>query len=591
MTSIYAASSVSCWVPIKKKITPDDFQLLLKKYTLELVEKGSHGIGKRKVSGVCGTSDCEQEYTKEFRQILKNGPFCKTCITAPLYITRAEIGKKKQEERIEKEKTTGTFKCPKCKKDKPISENTRLHQKKRLCILCRKQKNDGNVKKFLSYLLKHCQYRTTERNRNGRNHTIDIDYDYILNIWENQNGKCAISGIPMNLKSTTDWQCSIDRINNKNGYVKGNVRLVCLEFQHHLFQWSKELWIDFVKKHKGSINKDIDKEEIDFIMNYVEQSKQFRSVKIRNVPIKKGDIKQDDKSEYNKQRMMTLNGRLRNCFASAKHSTKQRRKKKTATKRQNLNFDITLEELFRIYQDQNGRCYYSGIVMEFEGPFLVSIERKNPFKGYENENVVLVCNAFNTSDRIVYSHDMRNGSSGWSKNKILEASSYIDQNLNISPIQRTFFDVYKSLTPIITRNLTELSIDAIINDFSKNANTWCNKKGHKTSQGVDMKYFIQNLRRGGILLTYEQRQKLLNTDPTFFDKKRQLCILKLSMKQKINRLVEYWKQHSKWPEQKYVMDDGFRLGLFKQNTRRNPPSSMDENDKKSILNCDFNFFK
>ncbi len=49
-------------------------------------------------------------------------------------------------------------------------------------------------------------------------------------IYDAQEGRCAVSGRPMSceLRVGGDWsRCSIDRIDNRLGYVPGNIHLVC----------------------------------------------------------------------------------------------------------------------------------------------------------------------------------------------------------------------------------------------------------------------------------------------------------------------------------------------------------------------------
>jgi len=67
----------------------------------------------------------------------------------------------------------------------------------------------------------------------------DVDALYIKKIWEQQRGKCALSNIkmlPLRPKATGTFiygprhplKPSLDRIDPLRGYVKGNVRWVCL---------------------------------------------------------------------------------------------------------------------------------------------------------------------------------------------------------------------------------------------------------------------------------------------------------------------------------------------------------------------------
>jgi len=60
----------------------------------------------------------------------------------------------------------------------------------------------------------------------------DITAEYVMSVWIEQNGKCALSGIDMTWgyrgkSHTPPTSFSIDRIDQTIGYYKGNVRLVC----------------------------------------------------------------------------------------------------------------------------------------------------------------------------------------------------------------------------------------------------------------------------------------------------------------------------------------------------------------------------
>ena len=65
----------------------------------------------------------------------------------------------------------------------------------------------------------------------------ELDVEFLLGIYQEQQGLCAISGLPLtwgyegqehaNSGDRRGTNISIDRIDSSRGYVPGNVRLVC----------------------------------------------------------------------------------------------------------------------------------------------------------------------------------------------------------------------------------------------------------------------------------------------------------------------------------------------------------------------------
>lgn len=62
--------------------------------------------------------------------------------------------------------------------------------------------------------------------------TYDITLEYLKDLWEIQGGKCAISGVEMELPATlaenrgSPFCASLDRIDSEVGYMQGNVQFV-----------------------------------------------------------------------------------------------------------------------------------------------------------------------------------------------------------------------------------------------------------------------------------------------------------------------------------------------------------------------------
>jgi hypothetical protein len=57
-----------------------------------------------------------------------------------------------------------------------------------------------------------------------------IDQQYLLDVYDQQQGLCALSGVKMTWATgrTCPTSISVDRIDQSLGYVDGNVRLVCV---------------------------------------------------------------------------------------------------------------------------------------------------------------------------------------------------------------------------------------------------------------------------------------------------------------------------------------------------------------------------
>jgi hypothetical protein len=77
----------------------------------------------------------------------------------------------------------------------------------------------------------------------------NITIDYLIGLYYAQNGKCALTGQNMELIRGGDWNggknpmgCSIDRINNAEGYYIGNVQLACSKWNVIRGKMSMEQW-------------------------------------------------------------------------------------------------------------------------------------------------------------------------------------------------------------------------------------------------------------------------------------------------------------------------------------------------------------
>lgn len=60
---------------------------------------------------------------------------------------------------------------------------------------------------------------------------FNLTQEYLYQLWAEQNGLCAISGIKMETETgiviSNPYKASLDRIDSSKGYTMGNVQLVC----------------------------------------------------------------------------------------------------------------------------------------------------------------------------------------------------------------------------------------------------------------------------------------------------------------------------------------------------------------------------
>lgn len=73
-------------------------------------------------------------------------------------------------------------------------------------------------------------FRSILKASSYRNREFNLDIDFLLQLYKDQKGLCALSKIKMKTLlyvGHDNYNCSIDRIDNNKGYTKDNIRLVC----------------------------------------------------------------------------------------------------------------------------------------------------------------------------------------------------------------------------------------------------------------------------------------------------------------------------------------------------------------------------
>ncbi|MFA5766359.1 MAG: hypothetical protein WC919_00360 [Candidatus Paceibacterota bacterium] len=72
--------------------------------------------------------------------------------------------------------------------------------------------------------------------KTGPQRDFDIDLDYVVALYEAQQGRCAVTGVEMTRRHNSLNAISIDRIDPMQGHIKGNIHLVCQ-------------WVNYARRH------------------------------------------------------------------------------------------------------------------------------------------------------------------------------------------------------------------------------------------------------------------------------------------------------------------------------------------------------
>lgn len=128
--------------------------------------------------------------------------------------------------------------CIACKETKPLEDfppvaNTPRHKnatgRVNTCNTCttnrRMKRQSGSMEIFLRELF------TKSKSARQKKFDWKIEPEDVIELWKEQEGRCALSGVYMthhlDRGERKEFNASIDRIRSNEGYIPGNVQLVC----------------------------------------------------------------------------------------------------------------------------------------------------------------------------------------------------------------------------------------------------------------------------------------------------------------------------------------------------------------------------
>ena len=87
------------------------------------------------------------------------------------------------------------------------------------------------------------------RNAEVRDIPFQVSKEYLWQLYQKQNSKCALSGLPINFaeKTTDSNDASLDRIDSSQGYIKGNVQWVHKDINKMKMDLPQERFIELCK--------------------------------------------------------------------------------------------------------------------------------------------------------------------------------------------------------------------------------------------------------------------------------------------------------------------------------------------------------
>ena len=238
--------------------------------------------------------------------------------------------------------------------------------------------------------------------------THDLQLQDVLNILLKQGGRCAYSGIAMEIVVPfSHWRMSLERLDNSEGYVQDNCALVAAEFNsadfsrcrgvrveevHGTAQWSSE---------KVCLVGCVDTTSVSLPQLEADVSRATRRPCISKAC-----------GDYHRFYTRTLRGKAKALASTAR---------KASAKRQRTS-EIEYTDVLEMLLKQGGRCFYSGVPLRYDQPhvdWVVSLERLDNSKGYVRDNCVLIAAEFNTPDLSKNAKGKVHGSSQWSRAKVM----------------------------------------------------------------------------------------------------------------------------------------------------------------------------
>jgi hypothetical protein len=418
------------------------------------------------------------------------------------------------------------FKCRVCKKPKKLTVKAKAGK---ICKSCDNSRGNDSVFRIFQHLIASTKVRMASTPRK----VGDLSLKQLLRKYITQGGLCYISGKIMYIRRHSDWQLSVERVDEKKGYTDANTVLIILELQSGSrlpgspLQWTRARWdyvcslarayaemTDAEKRQELAYIQGIDAEaRLDQQAGWSEHGLLLKRVfgKLKFLP--------DPTCDMMSRRMSTARGRMLTLVSSSRANTKHRNKKLAAAGKPLMEHTIELADLLALYIKQGGRCAVSRVPLCFSGFFQVSIDRLDTTLGYTTQNIQLVIvplNATDFSSRKRDDHeehtgdDVFNGAAGWTPAKFQHLMAHNPRTIiprKMTVMQALAEDVEEVVADVVEHPDDLTTLKNVIETFQR---TGQYPSKEKDPRAYD---FCTRFRMGDVYMSSAIRDLLRNTDP------------------------------------------------------------------------------
>lgn len=93
--------------------------------------------------------------------------------------------------------------------------------------------------------------------KRGLEFSDNLSVEYAWKLFENQNGKCALTGWPISFSNDNSQTASLDRIDSNIGYTPGNIQWVHKDVNQAKFDFSQERFLEICLAVANIANVDV----------------------------------------------------------------------------------------------------------------------------------------------------------------------------------------------------------------------------------------------------------------------------------------------------------------------------------------------